>query len=61
MIFSENWLKACDAADPEAFSELIDSECVCIRHQSGKDITREEMVMMESHMSVAMSLSSCLQ
>ncbi len=44
MPFSENWLKAYNARDRDALAALIDDDFVYVRHQSGKDIAKEEMV-----------------
>ena len=44
MSFSQNWLEAYNSRDREALAELIDDDFVYVRHQSGKDITKEEMV-----------------
>ena len=44
MAFVENWLKAFNSRDRDALAELIDDNFVYVRHQSGKDIAKEEMV-----------------
>ncbi len=44
MAFTENWLEAFNNRDRVALTELIDEEFVYVRHQSGNDITKEEMV-----------------
>ena len=44
MKFSEKWKKAFESRDRDALEELIDEDFAYIRHQSGKDITKEEMV-----------------
>jgi ketosteroid isomerase-like protein len=44
MAFVEDWLKAFNARDRDALAELIDDEFVYVRHQSGNDIAKEEMV-----------------
>ena len=44
MAFIENWLEAFNNRDRVALTELIDDEFVYVRHQSGNDITKEEMV-----------------
>ncbi|MGI9318195.1 MAG: nuclear transport factor 2 family protein [bacterium] len=42
--FSEKWLKAYESRDRDALEDLIDDEFVYIRHQSGKEIAKEEML-----------------
>lgn len=44
MTFSENWLKAFNARDRGALSALIDDDFVFVRHLSGNDILKDEMV-----------------
>ena len=44
MQFSEKWKDAYDHRDRAAFEDLIDEDFVYLRHQSGKDIPKEEMV-----------------
>lgn len=44
MTFSEKWLRAFNARDREALAALIDDEFVFVRHLSGKDIRKDEMV-----------------
>ena len=44
MKFSEKWLKAYESRDRDAFGDLIDDDFAYIRHQSGKEITKDEML-----------------
>ena len=44
MAFVENWLKAFNARDRDTLTQLIDDDFVYVRHQSGNDIAKEEMV-----------------
>lgn len=44
MKFGERWLKAYESRDRDALGNLIDDDFVYIRHQSGKEITKEEML-----------------
>ena len=44
MKFSERWKNAFEARDREAFQDMIDDDFRFIRHQSGKDISKPEMV-----------------
>ena len=41
---SEKWLKAYESRDRDALGNLIDDDFAYIRHQSGSDIDKEEMV-----------------
>ena len=43
MAFAENWLRAFNARDRDQLVELIDDDFVFVRHQSGKDILKDEM------------------
>ena len=44
MKFSEKWLKAYESRDRDAFEDLLDDDFAYVRHQSGKEITKEEML-----------------
>jgi ketosteroid isomerase-like protein len=44
MTFSKNWLKAFNTRDREALTALIDDDFVFVRHLSGKDILKDQMV-----------------
>ena len=44
MRFSEKWKKAFDQRDGDALGKIIDDEFAYVRHQSGKEITKDEMV-----------------
>ncbi len=44
MAFSDRWLAAFNARDRDALEELIHEDFIFARHQSGNDITKEEMV-----------------
>ena len=44
MSFVENWLNAFNARDKDALTELIDDDFVFVRHQSGSNIEKDEMV-----------------
>ncbi|MGI9319642.1 MAG: hypothetical protein ACR2QW_20095 [bacterium] len=44
MKFSEKWQKAYDSRDRDAFGELIDVDFKYIRHLSGAEIAKEEML-----------------
>ena len=46
MSFTEKWDKAFDARDRDAFAALLDDEFVFVRHQSGKEMPKEEMLNM---------------
>ena len=46
MSFSEKWDKAFDSKDRDALSELLDDEFVFVRHQSGNEISKEDMINM---------------
>ena len=44
MAFVEKWLEAFNARDRDALKDLIDDEFLYVRHQSGNDITKDQMV-----------------
>ena len=44
MSFTEKWDKAFDARDRDALAALLDDEFVFVRHQSGKEIPKEDML-----------------
>ena len=44
MMFSEQWKNAFESRDRSALEELIDDDFKFVRHQSGSDILKEEMV-----------------
>ena len=44
MSFTEKWDKALDSRDRDALAELLDDEFVFVRHQSGKEIPKEDML-----------------
>ena len=46
MSFTEKWDKAFDSKDRDALAELLDDDFVFVRHQSGKEISKEEMLNM---------------
>ena len=46
MSFTEKWDKAFDSKDRDSLSELLDDEFVFVRHQSGKEISKEDMINM---------------
>ena len=46
MSFSEKWDKAFDSKDRDALSELLDDKFVFVRHQSGNEISKEDMLNM---------------
>jgi|AJXC01.1.fsa_nt_gi hypothetical protein len=46
MSFTEKWDKAFDAKDRDALAALLDDEFVFVRHQSGKEIPKEDMLNM---------------
>ena len=46
MSFVEKWDKAFDARDRDALAALLDDEFVFVRHQSGKEIPKEDMLNM---------------
>ena len=44
MSFTEKWDKAFVSKDRDGLSELLDDEFVFVRHQSGKEISKEDMI-----------------
>ena len=46
MSFMEKWDKAFESRDRDALSELLDDDFVFVRHQSGSEMTKEEMLNM---------------
>ena len=44
MSYTEKWDKAFDARDRDALAALLDDEFVFVRHQSGKEISKEDML-----------------
>ena len=44
MSFTEKWYKALDSRDRVALAALLDDEFVFVRHQSGKEIPKEDML-----------------
>ena len=46
MSFTEKWDKALESRDRDALSELLDDEFVFVRHQSGTEMSKEEMLNM---------------
>jgi hypothetical protein len=42
--FGEKWLEAYESRDRDLLEDLIDDDFVYVRHQSGKNITKEEML-----------------
>ena len=46
MSFTEKWEKAFDSRDQDALSELLDDEFVFVRHQSGTEMSKEDMLNM---------------
>ena len=46
MSFTEKWDKALDSRDRDALAALLDDEFVFVRHQSGKEISKEDMLNM---------------
>ena len=44
MSFMEKWDKAFESRDRDALSELLDDDFVFVRHQSGSEMTKEEML-----------------
>ena len=41
MKFGEKWLEAYESRDRDLLEDLIDDDFVYVRHQSGKNITKE--------------------
>ena len=48
MNFTEKWDRALESRDRDALSELLDDEFVFVRHQSGTEMSKEEMLNMWS-------------
>ena len=46
MSFTVKWDKAFESKDRDGLSELLDDEFVFVRHQSGKEISNEDMINM---------------
>ena len=46
MSYTEKWDKEFDARDRDALAALLDDEFVFVRHQSGKEISKEDMLNM---------------
>jgi hypothetical protein len=46
MSFTEKWDRAFESRDRDALSELLDDDFVFVRHQSGKEMSKEEMLSM---------------
>ena len=46
MSFTEKWDSAFESRDRDALSELLDDEFVFVRHQSGTEMSKEEMLNM---------------
>ena len=46
MSYTEKWDRAFDSRDRDALSELLDDEFVFVRHQSGTEMSKEEMLNM---------------
>ena len=44
MSFMEKWDKAFESKDRDSLSELLDNDFVFVRHQSGSEMTKEEML-----------------
>ena len=44
MSFTEKWDKAFESRDRNALSELLDDDFVFVRHQSGKEMTKEDIL-----------------
>ena len=44
MSFTEKWDKAFESRDRNALSGLLDDDFVFVRHQSGKEMTKEDML-----------------
>jgi ketosteroid isomerase-like protein len=42
--FGAKWLEAYESRDRDALGELIDDDFVYVRHQIGKEITKDEML-----------------
>ena len=46
MSYTEKWDRAFESRDRDALSELLDDEFVFVRHQSGTEMSKEEMLNM---------------
>ena len=46
MSFTEKWDRAFKSRDRDALSELLDDDFVFVRHQSGTEMSKEEMLNM---------------
>ena len=46
MSFMEKWDKAFESRDRDALSELLDDDFVFVRHQSGSEMAKEELLYM---------------
>ena len=46
MSFTEKWDKSFDSKDRDSLSELLDDKFVFVRHQSGNEISKEDMLNM---------------
>ena len=46
MSFTDKWDKAFDSKDRDSLSELLEDEFVFVRHQSGNEISKEDMLNM---------------
>ena len=44
MSFTEKWDKAFESRDRDALSELLDDDFVFVRYQSGREMTKEDML-----------------
>ena len=44
MSFTEKWDKAFESRDRNTLSELLDDDFVFVRHQSGKEMTKEDIL-----------------
>ncbi len=47
MSFTEKWDRAFESRDRDALSELLDDNFVFVRHQSSKEMSKEEMLKFE--------------
>ena len=50
MSFMEKWDKAFESRDRDALSELLDDDFVFVRHQSGSEMTKEEMPLIYNNL-----------
>ena len=46
MNYTEKWDRAFESRDRDALSELLDDEFVFVRHQTGTEMSKEEMLNM---------------